>query len=382
MRNGKNIKFICAILCAFFVSMTNQIVLYTIGIYFKEANRSIISSGIHLSIFSVGALFSRIFLLIVFSFNNKYRVNKKILILGMSLVLFSAIVYTFVSKSSLVMIARFIQGIGFGIAGSVVPDLVIQNGKNNLMSNVSVYGIACTFSTIIGPMLGIEIIGKYEYRGIGFQLIGEICFIMTILSMFMSIFLDDTQIVKKEASKLKVKYTADYWKSVVCLLFILCICNGYMTTISLWGETINRLEIATLYIGAASMGALIIRFIISSIEKVMQRNRILATSAILCAFCSFGVEIIQSRVMFMIAGFANGILGGLIMTIFHCVLLEKSEHDQIQLTNTIFLFIQDISMIVCGTVWSLITTIVGVGNVFFIIGILFLGIFFMYYDRS
>ena len=53
-----------AVVTVFLISMTNQLLSAVLGIYFTDINHSVLGAGIHLSIFAVGTLAGKLFLLL------------------------------------------------------------------------------------------------------------------------------------------------------------------------------------------------------------------------------------------------------------------------------------------------------------------------------
>ncbi len=114
----------------FFLMLTFYLLMVTISVFASEhfgANES--TSGLASSIFVIGALFGRI---LGGKYINSFG-RKRILLLGIFIMIISSIIYFIPGGLSLLMANRVLHGFGFGVAGTATGTIaaqVIPNSRN------------------------------------------------------------------------------------------------------------------------------------------------------------------------------------------------------------------------------------------------------------
>lgn len=171
-RNGENERmernhiwtkdFIVLLTSNFFVSLTFYLLMTSMAVYAIQtfhANES--KAGLAASIFIIGALFARLF---AGKFIDAIG-RKKMLYSGLSLFFLGTIAYLFVTKMGLLMIIRFIHGIGFGISTTTLTTVNMSTlPKNKRGEGTSYFSLSTAAGTAIGPMLAMFITNVFSYE--------------------------------------------------------------------------------------------------------------------------------------------------------------------------------------------------------------------------
>lgn len=77
-----------AVVTVFMISITNQLLTAVLGVYFTDINHSVLGAGMHLSIFAVGTLTGKAFLLLHRPVESRILVRA-----GMGITIFASIGY-------------------------------------------------------------------------------------------------------------------------------------------------------------------------------------------------------------------------------------------------------------------------------------------------
>ena len=192
----------------FSVNMTLNFIFYLVfyiptiamGTYaMKNLHASAGIAGILTGIFIVGGFLARLW-----TGNNIKRLGiKRMLYIGTAIFLIFGIAYYFVNNAALLLVVRFLHGIGFGIsatasgtlAGAIVP--MSRRGEG-----IGYFALSTTVASAIGPFLSMFLYGQY-----GFTILANLSNIL-LLFAFLGIFFirvseNSSAIVHKDLSKKK-----------------------------------------------------------------------------------------------------------------------------------------------------------------------------------
>lgn len=110
--------------------------------------------------------------------------RKRILLLSLAIFLISTCLYFFAESYIVLLVLRFFQGIGFGLAttatGAIAADIVPESRKGQ---GIGYYGMFMSIAMVIGPSLGLTIIQQYS-----FTTLFVLCAIFAVLSLMLGIF--------------------------------------------------------------------------------------------------------------------------------------------------------------------------------------------------
>ena len=110
--------------------------------------------------------------------------RKKILLLSLIIFLLSTGLYFIVQTYAALLILRFFQGVGFGLAttatGAIAADLVPPSKKGE---GIGYYGMFMSIAMVIGPYVGLLIIQQYS-----FTVLFIFCTIFALISFVLALF--------------------------------------------------------------------------------------------------------------------------------------------------------------------------------------------------
>ena len=145
---------------------------------------------------------------------SDYYGRRPIMLLGIVIFTIASIACYFAHNIFMLIIVRFIQGFGTGVAGVIGYAIIkdISSG-DECSKNISIINIAVAFSPVLGPILGSTII-SYEYSwNILFMIISVIS---TIVLICLFAFLRETLVIDQSNSDISFKSVIYKYKELVC----------------------------------------------------------------------------------------------------------------------------------------------------------------------
>lgn len=227
--------FVLTTLSNFFLFFSFQLLIPTLPAYTEKVGGDAFAVGLVIGIFTIATLFTRPFAGRALDTNSR----GKVLLVGLIVFLFATFSYNFAATVLLILIIRFIHGIGWGITttsfGTIISDIIPQKRRGEGMGY---YGLSSTLAMAIGPVIGIKIMYEKGFTEIFF--LGSLLIIITI---FISRFIKypKSQNIYKDKPKIGIRdlYEKDaLFPSALILIFTITY-GGIVTFITLYGQEIN-----------------------------------------------------------------------------------------------------------------------------------------------
>ncbi|GIM28154.1 MFS transporter [Clostridium polyendosporum] len=160
----------------FFLFMTMYSLMNTLPIFVTDVLKADKQQvGLVVTLFLIGAVLIR-------PLAGKWIENlgpKKILLISLTLFMISNVIDIKIKNFFPLLILRFIQGIGFGMAttatGTIVADLIPDNRKGE---GIGYFNMFMSLAMVVGPFLGLTVISHYN-----FTIFFTICSIFCLLAL-------------------------------------------------------------------------------------------------------------------------------------------------------------------------------------------------------
>lgn len=153
--------FAVIILINFFISITLNMQGSTISLYVQHIGGDKASVGIIIGAFTLSALLFRP----LFGNLTDNKSRRMVLILGIVILAFVSLMYNLAYTVGILIFLRFLQGIGLSAEttalGTIISDIVPHS---RLGEGLGFSSIAATIATGLGPVLGLYLIGHYNYN--------------------------------------------------------------------------------------------------------------------------------------------------------------------------------------------------------------------------
>lgn len=289
--------------------------------------------GIVSGIFVVGTCIGR---LISVRLMNKYQKN---FVCFAGLLSFSALILLYFMSLSfnVFILVRFIHGLFLGIASTVVQTLVsISIPKNKKGEGISYFSISTALATGLGPFIGIALTQAISYKTIFL-----LCFIVSILSMFISCMIQDKK-VEDSNDKQSHKYLALEVIPIASIMLLLAISfSSVMSYLNSYAIEMHLVESASYYFIIYSIVVLITRPYTGKHIDKGNEVYIMFITMIFFAIGIFILSVLPSHLgiilsaIFVALGFGNA------QSCIQALCIKKVKHEQIgQATATFSIFFE------------------------------------------
>ena len=206
-------KYLFSLLLVFGVNMGYALLNSVMAIYGSVLTSSSVVGGYMITVFTLSALFIRLF---IKKLNEKIN-NKNLLIIGLLLTIIAAIGYCFSKNVYLFLLFRIIHGLGFGISLTCATAI----------SNEYVPASANTIANATGPTIALAILGKKYTNFISLFLL---LLVISLITFCFSFFIKSS--TKSNVDK---KEKQSYKGIIICMVFFLATfsqgaVNNYLTS--------------------------------------------------------------------------------------------------------------------------------------------------------
>jgi len=153
-------EFIGITISNLFLFLSFQMLIPTLPVYVEESGGDELAIGLVIGIFTISALLTR-----PFAGKGLDTVGrKKILVIGMIIFVLSVAGYYWFATVFLILVVRFIHGIGWGMAtttlGTMISDIIPAARRGEGMGY---YGLSSTLAMALAPMVGIWVMNEFGF---------------------------------------------------------------------------------------------------------------------------------------------------------------------------------------------------------------------------
>lgn len=156
--------------------LTSSMANTTLPLYIGQIGGSSSVTGLAMGAFTCAALLARPFSGVLL--DKKGR--KLVLILGASIVTVAAVMYSYSTAFFLLLVARFIHGIGFSgtstAAGTIVVDI---SPEKDVADSIGYFGVTNVIAYAVGPAMGLFVVQRFSFN-VTFQLVAVLAFLALI----------------------------------------------------------------------------------------------------------------------------------------------------------------------------------------------------------
>lgn len=232
-----------------------QMLIPTIPTHVSQLGGNDIQVGLVIGIFTISSLLTRPFAGRALDLFGR----KHVLLVGLAICALTIAGYTYMAAVTLILAARFVHGIGWGISttslGTVIADIIPAERRGEGMGY---YGLSNTFAMALAPLTGLWLMQTY-----GFPRVLLISTCLALLSLFSSLFITYTKPMPLEKSAQRPKLMDRLWERTAMLPSGLLLCTaicygGIVTFITLFGHEAGISNVGWFFLCNASM-VLIVR---------------------------------------------------------------------------------------------------------------------------
>ncbi|CAI28157.1 Bicyclomycin resistance protein [Ehrlichia ruminantium str. Gardel] len=145
---------------------------------------------------------------------SDYYGRRPVMLLGIVIFTIASVACYFANNVMMLIIMRFIQGFGTGVAG-VVGYAIIKDmySGDECAKNISIVNIAVAFSPVLGPILGSTVI-SYEYNWNVLFMIISVISVIVLICLFS--FLRETLVIDRSKNNISFRSVMYKYKELIC----------------------------------------------------------------------------------------------------------------------------------------------------------------------
>ncbi|MGI8313502.1 MFS transporter [Halobacillus mangrovi] len=305
--------------------------------------------------------------------------RKPIVMLSLSLFFISSFLYLFVHSFILILIVRFIQGLGFGmgttVLGALAADVVPDQRKGEGMGY---FAMSMNFAMVLGPFLGLTIIQSFNFVSMFVicAIFGAIAFIsgLMIKNPVPNRAVEKSQSVLPQVNGLLEKPVIPIalTGAVMALAY-----SGVLSFVSVYANELGLAEAASYFFVVYALVLLISRPFTGKWFDQYGENIIVIPSIIVFGIGMLVLSFANTALLLLLAGGLIGLGWGTIVPSFQTIALKKVPARAGAATATFFT-IFDIGIGVGSYLVGAIATGIGFSSLYFNSSFIIFGAVFIY----
>ena len=339
-------------------------------------------AGVSAGLYVIGGLFSRIIL-------GKYIElvgRRKMLIISLFAALIMSATYFFVTSLTMLYAVRLLHGITYGIASSSSSDIMAKIvPPERRGEGFGYYFLSVTFSTAIGPYLGMMLAGNYEMV---FS-VGLIMYI-TALVFALLIHVPEESLTEEQIKEAKSFSLSNMIQlsalplSMTTMVFFLGY-SGLLSFISAYASEIDMVEAASYFYVTVACGTFLSRLTTGKIFDTRGPNGIITLGFLLFITGMFVFSRASVEVVFILSGFTIGYGMSIVYAVCQAAVISLSPPHRYGVTTSTYSAITDLGSGLGPMILGVLIPIIGYRDMYLtcaVFGIISMLLYWSLYGRK
>ena len=154
-------NFICITIANFFMFFGFEMFMTTIPLYINTIGGSSTDVGLSVGIFTFAALIMRVFAGYLL---DRYG-RRAVFICGLILMAAITLSYSLITSVAMIMLARMIHGIGWGVASTGSNTIASDNiPKLRFGEGMGYFGLSTSLAMAVGPAFGLTLLSHFDFN--------------------------------------------------------------------------------------------------------------------------------------------------------------------------------------------------------------------------
>ena len=360
--------FVSITLINFFLMLTFYLLMVTISVFAaNEFHSNASAAGFASSIFVIGALFGRLF---GGRYINKFG-QKKLLLIGIGIMIVTAIIYFFVGSYFMLSVIRVIHGIAFGIAGTATGTIVAQAvPASRRGAGIGYFALSMTLATAIGPFIGMFILDRFT-----FNYIFIFCLVCVVLSFLLSLIIKVKELAEdkneEEPGRGIFKFIEKKAAPVSLSATVTAFCYaGIISFLSFFASEHSLTEAASFFFVVYAVATLITRPFTGKIFDNKGPNYVMYPAIISFAIGMFMLSQANGAVLLLISGAFIGFGYSTYMSSSQAAAVKGVPAHRVGLATATFFILTDIGLGIGPFLQGYLVPSIGYNGLFLILGII------------
>lgn len=332
--------FIIILLLSVITSSIDAMMSANLPLYVKILGGNNLLAGLVTGVFMVAAIIVRPF----WGYLSDTMGRRIVVLLGTTIVTVVSFSYTFVSNILIILLLRFINGIGFSantnttatMASDIIPNDRISEG-------IGYYGVSKVIATAIGPAFGIYLISTFNHKTF-FLAAGVVGMLSTFIAYTIkyekNLLKDKRFTIKPEKEKIVTVEKAALPASMV-MLFISLGSGGLISFIPILSTT-RGIENYGTYYTVYALALLSTRLFVGRIADRYGSNKVIipAMGFLILGFITFALT--YSFHTLLLGGIFYGLGHGTVQPMLNAIMIKNCPRERRGSGNSTFYISMDL----------------------------------------
>lgn len=347
-------KYIFSLLVLLGISMGYSLLNSVMPIYGNLLTSSNIIGGYMITVFTISALFIRLFIKKI----NEVLSNKVLLIMGISLVIFSALGYCLFDNITIILFFRCLHGLGFGISLTCATAICNECVPSSRLSEgVGFTSSANTISNAIGPLMATSILGA-TYTN--FLFLFEVLLIISVFVLLLSFFIKSS--TKTNYKNIKNKS----YKGLIIggIFFLAAFAQGAINSFLIsYGKQLDFDNIG-LFFTLTALITFISRFYSKKIQDIFGIKKMCFILSLIMSMSILMISFIQEEILLFLLSVPYGGSMGLLFPLFNYRIIQTVDKTQFAYASSIYYSVLDIGYGLSAIVWGVVSQYFGFQTIY------------------
>jgi MFS family permease len=335
--------FISISLVNFVMMLSMYLLIVTMASYATDTYQASTSmAGLASSIFIIGVLFARLY-----AGKEIARIGSKKMLIGgiMFFVLITAL-YLIPSNIYVLLIVRFLHGVGIGFAatatGTIVAQVVPAGRKGE---GISYFSLSVILSTAVGPLIGLAMINEFGYQSM---------FIFSLVVGLASLpiaFMVNEPVVDYQGEKAKSRifslgnYLEPNALPVSIVTFVIALAySGTLSFIASFAKEAELTEAGSMYFFVYAMAVLVSRPFTGKLMDAKGANSVVYPALIAFALGMYALSQAHSSAVFLLGAALIGLGYGNFQSVAQTIAIKMTPPHRMGMATSTFFIMMDIGI--------------------------------------
>lgn len=343
-------------------------------------NASTSLAGIVASIFIIGVLFGRLF-----SGNRIEQFgSKNLLIIGIFIYVVLSFFYYLNLNIYLLLVIRFIQGIGIGLAttatGTIVGQIIppSRNGEG-----IGYFSMSNILATAIGPLIGVSLINAFNYESIFIfsTTVGIISLLLAFLIQAPTIEVDEEQeTTSPKGFKLSNFFEINAIPISISVIFVALAYSGILSFITTYASEINLTQAGGYYFLVYAITVLLSRPFTGRLMDSRGANSVVYPSIVLFAIGLVIISQAHSSFTFLLGAAVIGLGYGNFQSSTQAVAIKVTPLHRMGLANSTYFILLDSALGLGPLILGVLIPVIGFRGMYLLLaGVALLSLIVYYF---
>ncbi|MDQ0216777.1 MFS family permease [Oikeobacillus pervagus] len=341
---------------SFFIFLTFYILLITLPMYILEdLQGSQTEIGLVVSIFLISAILIR-------PFTGKWVDTvgqKKILLISLILFLVSSLFYFWTTNLWLLLLLRFVHGVGFGMVttatGAIVADIVPDARRGEGMGYFATF---MNLAMVIGPFLGLTTV-----QHANFTVVFSICVLFSVLSFLCGLLVKIPSKPSVELANTGLHFSNLFEKKAIPIALtagaISFAYSGILSFLSVYAQEIHLVKAATFFFVVFAIVVILSRPFTGKWFDLHGDNIIIYPSILSLAIGLFLLSQATTSTVLLISGGFIGLGIGTLVPCFQTIAIKAAKPHRRGVATATFFTLFDLGLGVGSSILGFITGFIG-----------------------